>query len=222
MQAADFQDFAKADGSTASDDYLRSLGADVDEDLHFLLVVRPADEALESAEQAGDFRVQGCDDYAAVFQLLKVLIDLRILNGKHNHFLLRLVSLAHFPCRKTLDLSVIEIELEKAARFFQHRGFEFAQGHDRKAEIFNVDNLARQRCDYTAADERLLGKNLADDLGGLLRPPLGISSGFFGKRLLGGGHHAELMRGGTGIASDLELQHFDAVETEIQANGLNL
>jgi hypothetical protein len=98
---------------------------------------------------------------------------------------------------------------------------QFRRRHQRQSKIFDVNELSRQRRHHAPSDERLLGEHSLNDLGRQLRTPLGILSRLFRQSLPAGGDDAQLRRG-AGLLDNLKLQHFDAVESEVQADGLNL
>ena len=216
LHAADVDLLQKADVSTLADDHLGAGQADIHQHVHFLLILAAAGEALDAAEEGAGLNVQRGYHDAAGVQLLDEAVDILIARCQDDHFLQDVISLPHLAGRQRVDLCILSVKRKDITGLKAHRRVQLLLGHQRQAQILDVQKLAGQRGDDVAAQEWILPKHLPQHLRQGRHSTCRLELGFRGKFLQRPGHRRQR------IAHHLELKHLDRIATNIQSNGLNL
>ena len=195
--------------------------ADVHDDMDLLFVLAPADEAIDGAIQGAWLDVQRIQDQTSAVQLFNEAIHIAVLGREDNDFLPNVGPLPDFAGDEKIDVCLLRIEREGLARFEVNDGCQFPRRHRGQAEVFDVDDMPRQRHDSRMSREVTPSQKLLNRLSGLGRDQLrGV-----GRRAVGTGRLQHSPRRGMHdqfLAAHLQLQHFHAVMADVHADGLHL
>jgi hypothetical protein len=142
--------------------------------------------------------------------------DVFMLCREYDHFLPRVSPLPHFAGRQVAHERCFGFERENVFCFELNRCFQLRRGHERKAKILHVHDSARERRDDVATDKRLMPQHLTNHVSRPGHQKLRLGAQLFGNCLLRGRNHFQL------IADNLELQQFDGVVPDVDADRLRL
>ena len=220
LSATDFDRLIKADVAAFADENLGAVHAAVDEDVNFLFVVAAADESGDAAVEGARLDIEGIDNRARGMQLLKKAVDVGVFSAQGDDFLADFGAVANFAGGDEVDAALVLIEGEDVAGLELDDGGHFGGGHHGKAQVLDLDDLAREGGDDGAAAKIVVGEQLADHLDGLGADQLAVA---------GGGCVTAMDENFPGHAMDpgdivahLKLHELDAVVADVEPDGLNL
>ncbi len=136
--------------------------------------------------------------------------------SEHDHFILRLGSVANFSGTKVFQPIGINVETESVVRFPANRFDKLLVGHLRQANVLDAQILAREHGYDLPAAEVAIAEHFPDGCDSFLPLPLGIPAGRDCELPSCAGADCNLTTGA------FQLQHLDAAGTEIQSDGPTL